>query len=313
MNAAGGGGGKPAPAEGALHTYLRLLSYVRPYRGHFALALLGGLVYSAVMGSIGYWAKSLGDNTIVDRDPRTITWVPVILVGLFILRGLGDFTQTYFMGYVGRRVVTRLRGEVFRRVLQFPISYFDRNSAGALLSRLTYNTEQIGSATTDAVTSVVTTTLTILGSIGYLLWLNARLALFALTIGPLMGWLITVINRRFRRYSRRIPDSVGDVEHRHGHLLEHLESLAGIREGDVLGSGHDDGAGDRYALCEGELNVARTRGHVDDQVIEISPMCFRQELCEGLRDHRSTPHHRLFRIDQEADRHRADAMAHHRL
>ena len=161
-----GGGNRPAP-EGALPTYLRLLSYVRPYRGHFTIAILGGILYSAVMGSIGYWAKSLGDNTLIHRDPRTITWAPLILVALFVLRGLGDFTQTYFMGYVGRRVVTRLRGEVFRRVLQFPISYFDRNSAGALLSRLTYNTEQIGQATTDSVVSVLTTTLTITFSIGY--------------------------------------------------------------------------------------------------------------------------------------------------
>jgi subfamily B ATP-binding cassette protein MsbA len=204
------GANKPA-SDGALQTYLRLLSYVRPYRGHFTIAILGGILYSAVMGSIGYWAKSLGDNTLIHRDPRTITWAPLILVSLFVLRGLGDFTQTYFMGYVGRRVVTRLRGEVFRRVLQFPISYFDRNSAGALLSRLTYNTEQIGQATTDSVVSVLTTTLTITFSIGLLLWLNARLALMALTIGPLMGWLISVINRRFRRYSRRIQDSVGDV------------------------------------------------------------------------------------------------------
>ena len=211
MSAADGGGNKPAPSEGALHTYLRLLSYVRPYRGHFALALLGGLLYSAVMGSIGYWAKSLGDNAIVDRDPRTIVYAPLILVGMFLLRGLGDFMQTYFMGYVGRRVVTRLRGEIFRRVLQFPISYFDRNSAATLLSRLTYNTEQIGSATTDSVVSFLTTTLTITFSIGLLLWLNMRLALMALTIGPVMAWLISIINRRFRRYSRRIQDSVGDV------------------------------------------------------------------------------------------------------
>jgi ATP-binding cassette, subfamily B, bacterial MsbA len=211
LSAASGGGNKPSPSEGALRTYLRLLSYVRPYRGHFIIAICGGALYSVVMASAAYWAQKLGDNTLVNRDPRTIVWVPVILVVLFILRGLGDFTQTYFMGYVGRRVVTRLRGEVFQRVLQFPISYFDRNSSGTLLSRLTYNTEQIGSATTDSVMSVVTTTLTILGSIGYLLWLNTRLALFALTIGPLMGWLISVINRRFRRYSRRIQDSVGDV------------------------------------------------------------------------------------------------------
>jgi ATP-binding cassette, subfamily B, bacterial MsbA len=205
------GGVKKTVPEGALQTYLRLLGYVRPYRGHFTLAILGGVVYSATMASAAYWAQKLGDNTLVNRDPRTITWVPLILVLLFILRGLGDFTQTYFMGYVGRRVVTRLRGEVFRRVLHFPISYFDRHSAAALLSRLTYNTEQIGQATTDSIMSVLTTTLTILGSIGYLLWLNARLALLALTIGPLMGWLISVINRRFRRYSRRIQDSVGDV------------------------------------------------------------------------------------------------------
>lgn len=209
MNATGGDS-KPAP-QGALQTYLRLLGYTRPYRGHFILAMVGGVIYSATMASAAYWAQKLGDNTLVNRDPRTIAWVPLILVALFILRGLGDFTQTYFMGYVGRRVVTRLRGAVFRRVLQFPIGYFDRNSAATLLSRLTYNTEQIGQATTDSVMSVVTTTLTILGSIGYLLWLNARLALLALTIGPLMGWLISVINRRFRRYSRRIQDSVGDV------------------------------------------------------------------------------------------------------
>ncbi|MDB6090124.1 MAG: lipid transporter ATP-binding/permease [Gammaproteobacteria bacterium] len=200
------------PGSGsALHTYLRLLGYVRPYRRQFALAILGGVVYSATMASAAYWAKQFGDNTLTHRDPRTILWVPLVLVGLFILRGLGDFTQTYFMGYVGRRVVTQLRREVFQRILQLPIGYFDRNSSGTLLSRVTYNTEQIGQATTDSVISVVTTTLTIVGSIGYLLWLNPRLAALALTMGPLVGGLVSTINRRFRRYSRRIQDSIGDV------------------------------------------------------------------------------------------------------
>src|SRR5207237_138320 len=80
---------------------------------------------------------------------RTIVWVPLALIGLFILRGLGDFTQTYFMGYVGRRIVSQLRREVFRHILHLPIGYFDRSSSAALLSRLTYNTAQIGQASTD--------------------------------------------------------------------------------------------------------------------------------------------------------------------
>jgi subfamily B ATP-binding cassette protein MsbA len=201
----------PPPGGGALRAYRRLLGYLRPYRGRFILGMLGGVLFSATMASFALLAKKFGDGTFTHQDPRTIVWVPLALVGLFILRGLGDFIQTYFMGYVGRQIVSQLRREVFRRILQLPIGYFDRSSSGALLSRLTYNTEQIGQATTDSVIIVVRTTLTIFASVGFLLWLNVRLTLIALTMGPLVGWLVSVINRHFRRYSRRIQDSMGDV------------------------------------------------------------------------------------------------------
>ncbi|MBS0367241.1 MAG: lipid A export permease/ATP-binding protein MsbA [Proteobacteria bacterium] len=206
--AAGSRGGR---AAGGLAAYRRLLGYLRPYRGHFILGLLGGVLFSATMASFALFARAFGDGTFTHRDPRTIVWVPLALVGLFILRGIGDFTQTYFMGYVGRHIVNALRREVFQRILNLPIGYFDRNSSAALLSKLTYNTEQIGQATTDAVITVVRTALTIVASIAFLLWLNPRLTLIALTMGPLVGWLVSVINRRFRRYSRRIQDSMGDV------------------------------------------------------------------------------------------------------
>ena len=201
----------PPPGGGGLRAYRRLLGYLRPFRGRFILGILGGVLFSATMASFALLAKKFGDGTFTHQDPRTIVWVPLALVGLFILRGLGDFIQTYFMGYVGRQIVSQLRREVFRRILQLPIGYFDRSSSGALLSRLTYNTEQIGQATTDSVIIVVRTTLTILASVGFLLWLNVRLTLIALTMGPLVGWLVSVINRHFRRYSRRIQDSMGDV------------------------------------------------------------------------------------------------------
>jgi ATP-binding cassette, subfamily B, bacterial MsbA len=197
--------------DGGWDAYRRLLGYVRPHRGHFILGVLGAILYSATMASFALLAKLFGDGTFTQRDPRTIVWIPVAVVALFFLRGLGDFTQTYFMGYVGRQIVARLRSQVFRRILDLPLGFFDRNSSGVLLSRLTFNTEQIGQATTDSVVVVVRTALTIVASVGLLLWLNARLALLALTMGPLVGWLVSVINRKFRRYSRRIQDSMGDV------------------------------------------------------------------------------------------------------
>lgn len=205
------GGAKPVVTPDAKGVYRRLLGYLRPHRGIFILGLLGGALYAATMVSFAAFVKEFLDGTFTNRDPRAITWVPLALVGLFFLRGLGDFTQTYCMGHVSRHIVKRLRREVFERFLHLPIGYFDRGSSGVLLSRLTYNTEQIGNAATDSVTILVRESLSIIGSIGYIVYLNPKLALIALTMGPLLAWLVSVINRYFRRYSRRIQDSMGDV------------------------------------------------------------------------------------------------------
>ena len=202
---------RPLAAAGARATYRRLLGYLAPHRGRFILGMLGGTLFAATMSSFAWFAKKFGDGTLAHQDPRTIVWLPVALVGLFLLRGIGEFVQTYYMGYVGRQIVSRLRREVFRHILELPIGYFDRSSSAAMLSRLTYNSEQIGQATTDSINMVVRTTLTILGSIGFMLWFNARLTLIALIVTPLLGWLVSVINYKFRRYSRRIQDSMGDV------------------------------------------------------------------------------------------------------
>src|SRR5690606_39858809 len=105
----------------------------------------------------------------------TIVWLPVALVGLFLLRGLGDFTQAYCMGHVGRHIVKRLRGQIFQRMVQLPVSYYDRHSSSVLLARLTYNTEQVGQATTDSILVTLRESLTILGSLVALFVINARL------------------------------------------------------------------------------------------------------------------------------------------
>jgi subfamily B ATP-binding cassette protein MsbA len=203
--------GSKLTAYGPWQVYRRLLTYLRPHRAMFALGILGAAIYSASMLGFTLFAKYFGDGTFENRDPRTIVLLPIALIALFFFRGLGDFTQTYCMGYVGRRIVKRLRSQIFERITQLPIGYYDRNSSGTLLSRLTYNTEQVGQASTDSITVAVREALTLFGSIFLLFYLNPRLALITLTMGPVVAWLVTIINRKFRRYSRRIQDSMGDV------------------------------------------------------------------------------------------------------
>jgi ATP-binding cassette, subfamily B, bacterial MsbA len=204
-------GSKAVLTASAWQTYKRLLSYVRPHRAMFLLGVFGAMLFAASMVSFAKFAQEFGDGTFENRDPRTIVLLPLALIGLFALRGLGDFVQTYCMGHVGRHVVKRLRTQIFERMMQLPIGYYDRNSSSVLLSRLTYNTEQVGQAATDSVVVTVREALTVFGSIAWLFYVNARLALIAMTMGPLVAWLVTIINQKFRRYSRRIQDSMGDI------------------------------------------------------------------------------------------------------
>lgn len=192
-------------------TYRRLLGYLKPHKGAFALGILGAAIYGASTASFAWLAKLFGDGTFSHPDPRMVYLIPIALVIIFIGRGIGSFTQTYFMGYVGRSVVKRLRGEVFGSILDLPVAYFDRISTGTLLSRLTYNSEQVGQASTDSIVIMVRAALTVAGMIAFLVWFNWRLALISLTTGPLAAWLVSVVNRNFRRYGRRIQDSMGDV------------------------------------------------------------------------------------------------------
>ncbi len=200
----------PPAQQSAAATYRRLLGYLKPHKGVFALGLLGGTVYAASTAALAYLAQHLGD-TLAHPDPRMILWIPVALVVLFVGRGIGNFTQTYFMGLVGRNVVKRFRSQIFGRVLDLPVAFFDRHAVGSLLSRLTYNSEQVGRACTYSIVILVRAGLTIVFLIGYLIWLNAPLTAILLVMGPLVIWLVSVINRHFRRYGRRIQDSMEDV------------------------------------------------------------------------------------------------------
>lgn len=192
-------------------TYKRLLKYLLPYRLQFAIGTLGALMFAATNSGVVFLTKQFLDGTFLKQDQKMLMLVPIGLVVLFIVRGVGDFIQTYFMGYVGRKIIKQLRTELFERMLHLPVSYFDRNPSAAMLSKLLFNTEQIATVVTDSITLVIRQSLTILGLVATLIWLNPSLAAVSFITGPLIGWLISNVNDKFRRYSQRIQTSVGDI------------------------------------------------------------------------------------------------------
>ena len=204
-------GQAPVQVVDAPRVYRRLLGYARPHLGMFSIGVLGMALFASTDAAIAYLVQKFLGGAFVEPDPRILWAIPLGAIVLFLLRGIGDYVSNYFPGWVGRQIIKSLRAELFAHYLRLPTRYYDTAASGGLLSRLTYNIELVADATTNAVTVLIRDTLTIIGLIGMLLWLNWQLAAFVLLLAPPISWLIQYINRSFRRYSARIQASMGDV------------------------------------------------------------------------------------------------------
>ena len=199
------------PTDAAFATYVRLIGYARPYWKMFAFGVAGMAVSAAVEAAWMWLARTFFDGTFVNRDPHTLTLVPIAIVVIFCFRGLGDYVSQYAPGWVGRQVVKRLRADLFRHYLDLPSAFYDKNASAQLLSRLTYNTELVAEATTNSVTVLIRDSLTVIALLSWALYMNARLTLVALLAAPVIGFLVQIVNRAIRRYAGRIQISMGDV------------------------------------------------------------------------------------------------------
>jgi subfamily B ATP-binding cassette protein MsbA len=202
---------RPVDVEDAGKVYRRLLGYARPHLGMFMIGVVGMLLFAATDSALAFLVQKFLAGAFVEPDPRIIWAIPLGAVGLFLLRGIGDYVSNYFPGWVGRQVIKSMRGELFAHYLRLPVRYYEQAATGDLLSRLTLNIERVAEATTNSVTVLIRDTLTIIGLIGMLFWYNWQLAAFVLLLAPPISFLIQFINRAFRRYSARIQASMGDV------------------------------------------------------------------------------------------------------
>ncbi len=193
--------------------YFLLLRYVRPHTRVFALSLLGTVIAAATEPLIPALIQPLLDGSFVAKDPHSIRLVPLLLVAVFIIRGLAIFVGALAMEWIAQRVVTDLRGDLFARLLTLPTRYFDDHSAGNLLSRLTYDVTQVMSATTQALVTLVRDGLTVIGLLGWMLYLNWKLSLLAFLIAPGIALIMRLVSRRLRRLSRELQDLMGDLAH----------------------------------------------------------------------------------------------------
>jgi subfamily B ATP-binding cassette protein MsbA len=201
----------PKPASDGWTIYRRLFKYAKPYLGTFAIGIVGAVMYAGANAAFLWVVQNFIRSTFISEHPDAIWQVPLSVVVLFSVRGLGDYIANYYPSWVGRQVVKGLRHDVFAHYMRLPTSYLDRQQSGMMLSKLTNNIELVAAVATNAAISIISDTLTIIGLLAYMFYLNWKLTAFCLTVAPVIAWLMGVANKSFRRYSSRIQNSMGDI------------------------------------------------------------------------------------------------------
>ncbi|MGL5226216.1 MAG: lipid A ABC transporter ATP-binding protein/permease MsbA [Aeromonas sp.] len=191
--------------------FKRLLGYVRDRKLGLVGGIIGMLGYAAVDTSFVYSIKPLIDQGINGDDSTVLKWMPFFVLGIVALRGCAAFLSNYCMAWVGNHVVMKLQQQVFSHLMAMPMSFFDRQNTGNLLSKVTYDAGQVSSAASSTLVSLVREGATVVGLLGLMFWHSWQLSLIFLVVGPIVGVLIGLISRRFRTISRHIQKAVGDI------------------------------------------------------------------------------------------------------
>ena len=198
-------------ASDSARLYLRLLAYVRPHRMLFLASLLGMVALGSTEWILPAFLRYLVDHEFGSGNGLHFVLIPLAMMALLATRGGLSYISSVGVSAVAQHVIKDLRADMFRRMLALPTAFFDQRAAGELLSRYTFDVTQVASAATNCVTVLVKDTVLLGALVVYMLYLNWRLALFVLVIGPFVGWLIARVSHRLRAASRRLQDSMGDV------------------------------------------------------------------------------------------------------
>ncbi len=189
--------------------YLRLLSYLIPYWHIFVLAILAIVIMAITDPILAALIQPLLDGGFVEQDPEMIKLIPLLLMGLFLVKGIAMLASSVGMTWVASHLVMDLRAAMFDKLLNLPTTEFDQTSSGVLLSKVTYDVSRVMAAATDALVIIVRDSLAVLGLLAWMFYLNWMLSLIVFSIVPFIVIIVYVISKHLRKINLNIQDAMG--------------------------------------------------------------------------------------------------------
>ncbi|MGH1543666.1 MAG: lipid A export permease/ATP-binding protein MsbA [Arenicella sp.] len=199
------------PQQDSRAIYARLIHYIGKHKTLFFTAVFFMVLLALVQVGLAAILKPIVNEGLVEQTARAAVWLPIQIFVLMTMRSIVGFLSNYSMAKVGRLVIKDLRTDVFAQLIRLPSHFYDKNSSSKLVSKLIYDVEQTAIATTDTLTSLVRDSLTAIGLVAWMLYLNWQLTLIGFACVPLVFAVTSYANRRFRKTSKDIQDSMGDI------------------------------------------------------------------------------------------------------
>lgn len=206
-----------------MNLYYRLLQFVKPYWVRLGGAMVCMLFVSAASSAAAFLVKPVLDDIFFKKDLAMLKLIPLVIVGLYVLKAFFDYGQAYLMSYVGQRIIADLREKIYNHLQSLSLSFFTRNPTGVLMSRITNDVGMVQGAVTDAVTILLKDFFTVLGLVGVVFYRDWKLALVAMVVFPLAVYPVVKFGRKLRSYSARSQSTMGDISS----IL--LETISGNR------------------------------------------------------------------------------------
>ncbi|MBN8446807.1 MAG: lipid A export permease/ATP-binding protein MsbA [Gammaproteobacteria bacterium] len=187
------------------------MSYAKPYRGGFIMAILGMIGYALIDVYFINEFETFIDRGITQKDQQYFFWAPIVVVLLFAIRGVFNFISSYSLSWAGTHIVKDLRQQLFRHMMRLPVSYHDQHSTGELISKITYDAEQIKQASSKALVVLIHEGAFVLGLLVVMFSKSWQLSAIFLLIAPIIALIVSVVSKRFRHISNRMQGTMGNV------------------------------------------------------------------------------------------------------
>ena len=195
----------------AWQNFKRLLSYAKPYKLGFVAAIVGMLGYAAIDVYFLSKLQPLIDDGLAGANPDFMKWAPLFVVVAFVFRGIFHFVANYCLAWVGNHVVTDLKQNLFEHIMTMPVSFHDKESTGGLISKLTFDTEQVLNSVSRSILVIVQQSAFVIGLIGLMFYISWQLSIIFLLVTPLIAIIVTMVSKRFRTVSKSIQGAMGEV------------------------------------------------------------------------------------------------------